>query len=506
MIKLSTKIPRILLTVSLLFFLILPQGSAHALIGDIIKGGASFYGCAVAGKASPFLSEKINDGINKLKGLASRIPGIGKILGAGGSGGSAVPVAVPVYDESLLKTHKSKEYTQDVETRCAAIEILNYLNININGLVRTSGRNGGPAFVRNWRNFQTDSQYRGEGIFRAVLSNTKLCNYFNKDIKDLFGATKKTSLSQNTRTGNLDPYALRANCTMPSNFNLANYQNDFAGNGGWNAWSRMLEPQNNYYGALFGALDETAKQRALEESADLNQVVANKGFTGKSGKDANDSCKTKDANGKCLEYKDIQTPGDTIAESVAASIKSELDIVISADEVNELLSTAVSVLLNRLNNLSDPNEGDYISPNVDLFDPDNFPIPPPDSGSGLTCTDVPSALACVAPNHVDLVGRVKDYLIAQNINISGFCGAFEITKRVAWALQGDGAGVLKTWHSGQCNGFAAGNIAYTDNSGVDILSDEGGDNTPGWGPGPSQNDSGVYYVAPTDPGDPAGSY
>ena len=301
---------------------------------------------------------------------------IAKVLGIGGK--------VPVDDDdtqskvdSFKNTWRSKENAGDIIARCAAREVLNVMVGNVLNVARTSGRDDGPAWVRNWRNFQTDAQYRGEGMFRAVLSNTKLCDYFNDDVKSLFGATQKVSLTgkQNTRINNFDPFALRANCTMPSNFNLTNYQKDFSGNGGWQAWSRMLEPQNNYYGALLGALDEAAKQRTLEESADLNQVTANKGFTGKSGKDASSSCKTKDAKGKCLEYKDIQTPGDIIAESVAASIKSELDIVISADEVNELLSTAVTVLLNRLNNFSNSKEGDYLSPQIGEFNPDNFPLP-----------------------------------------------------------------------------------------------------------------------------------
>ena len=386
--KLSLRILQTILTVGLLFYFALPQNSANALIGDVLKGGTSFTGCVVAGKASPFLSEKINDGIKKLRGLASKIPKIGKFI-SGGSSGSASEGKVPVDDQDAQDLFKSKEYSQDTETRCAAIEILNYLNININGLVRSSGRDGGPIFIRNWRNFQTESQYRGEGIFRAVLSNTTLCDYIDKDIKSLFGITKKIPLDKSikTRTGNADPYALRANCTMPSNFNLTNFQKDFSGNGGWQAFSRMLEPQNNYYGTLFGALGESAKQRALEESSDLNQALANKGLLGKSGKDANDSCLQTDDTGKCLAYKNIQTPGTVIAESIAASINSELNIIVSADEVNELISTAVFVLLNRLNNLSDPNEGDYISPNVDLFDPNNFTTLPPGGNGGGVCSD-----------------------------------------------------------------------------------------------------------------------
>ena len=52
-------------------------------------------------------------------------------------------------------------------------------------------------------------------------------------------------------------------------------------------------------------------------------------------------------------------------------------------------------------------------------------------------------------------------------------------------------------------------IAYPDNSGVDILIGVGPpDNTngPTWQPKPPATEPGVYYVPPTDPGDPVGSY
>ncbi len=141
-------------------------------------------------------------------------------------------------------------------------------------------------------------------------------------------------------------------------------------------------------------------------------------------------------------------------------------------------------------------------------------ITPPDDGTGgsggsdgPTCADLPNSLACKAPNHGDLVGRVKTYVASKNyFGQTGNCAAFEIVKRVAWSLSGEGGGLMATFHSTQCNGFSADVMAYTDNSGADLLGDAGGANNPQWGPMPPTTESGVHYAPATDPGDPTGSY
>ncbi|HEX5430298.1 MAG TPA: hypothetical protein VFX17_04480 [Patescibacteria group bacterium] len=137
------------------------------------------------------------------------------------------------------------------------------------------------------------------------------------------------------------------------------------------------------------------------------------------------------------------------------------------------------------------------------------PVITDSSGSGgdsLDCSQAPNSLACSAPDHSDLVARVKAYLVAKGVGLSGNCGAFEITKRVAWALRSEGAGLMVTFHSSQCNGYASDIVAYNDNSGVDILGDTGGANNPQWSPEAPTSESGVYYAPPSDPGDPVGSY
>lgn len=340
---LKTCFPLFLTTLIVIGFLFFPFSTTEAV-------GIKFVSCTTGGILATQFQGQIEDNLKK---LGTKI-GLGFLFGS-----SATADKVPVIDEKFISAWTKKESRADILARCGAREIFNAMSKGIVDNARTAGRNGGPTFVQNWRNFQTDAQYRGEGIFRAVLSNTKLCDYFDKDIKDLFGATKQTVPPKNTRTDNFDPYALRANCTMPSNFNLTNYQKDFAGNGGWQAFSRMLEPQNNYYGTLFASLDEAAKQRALEESSDLNQAIANKGFTGKSGNNASDSCLKADEAGKCLEYKNIKTPGTVISDSVAATFQQELAWITNVDELSEVISAATEVLLKRLFDFSDPNEGDY---------------------------------------------------------------------------------------------------------------------------------------------------
>ena len=454
------------LFVTVFGLLLYPSHDARAVVG------VKFISCAAGGLLAPWLSNQINTGIDN---LLFRIPALDRFLsGAGGVLGGDVPVA----DKNFLGAWTNKTLRADILARCTAREIFNAMSKGIVDNARTAGRSGGPAFVRNWRNFQTDAQYRGEGIFRAMLSNTKLCDYFEKDIKGLFGADKKLkSLSQNLRVGNFDPFKLRANCTMPSNFNLANYQKDFAGNGGWKAWSRMLEPQNNYYGALFGSLDEAAAQRNLEQSADLNQVIANKGFTGRSGKGFNDSCKTKDENGKCLEYKDIKTPGTVISDSVAATIQQELAWITNVHSIGEIISAATEVLLNRLTDLSNPNEGDYTVYNGPQISnsPTEEPVASP-----------PADALIQHPNQSSVVAAAKDKLIGEGMIFSKSSpecpDRFAIIKRAVQKL-GGGAGFLDKPRGNNCEGKAADIVALPDGYAYNVLDKTASDgNGPIWSP------------------------
>lgn len=267
-----------------------------------------------------------------------------------------------------------KEYSLDPLARLVARTLLNAAISGIIDKIQTGGRDGGVAFVQNWRNFQTDAQYRGENVFRSMLASATLCDYTSESIKNLFAAnTKIPSLGQNLRTGNFDSFALRSNCTMPANFNLANYRENFSENGGWAAWSRMLEPQNNYYGLLFGSLDEASKQRALEQSGDMGEALSGNGYTSIRGGDGG-GCAGRGPDAKCVFMGQIFTPGDLLGRSAASTIDSDLGWLTSSDEIGEVIVALGTALTNRLANLalSKPSDDYKNAPKADTSNSDGY--------------------------------------------------------------------------------------------------------------------------------------
>lgn len=123
--------------------------------------------------------------------------------------------------------------------------------------------------------------------------------------------------------------------------------------------------------------------------------------------------------------------------------------------------------------------------------------------SYLTLLFLLFTLPATAQDHRDVVVRVKAELVARNIDITGPCGAFKITKRVAWVLRAEQAGLLDKPGGNQCEGFATDVVAYPSGQIFDILSDGGTENGPAW------QDKGIEdrdrYRPAVDPGDVAGT-
>jgi hypothetical protein len=99
-----------------------------------------------------------------------------------------------------------------------------------------------------------------------------------------------------------------------------------------------------------------------------------------------------------------------------------------------------------------------------------------------------------------LVAVIKQRLEDRGLNLSGPDGAFEITRRVAWELRDQGAGVLSKTTGNNAHGFAVDIVCFRDGTYADCLVDAGGANTPAW-----QINGGVIdvsrWTAPSDPGD-----
>lgn len=101
---------------------------------------------------------------------------------------------------------------------------------------------------------------------------------------------------------------------------------------------------------------------------------------------------------------------------------------------------------------------------------------------------------------LDNVINVKNALEARGVSLSGPCGAFQITKRVAWQLRDQGAGLLSKPNGNNCEGFATDYVVFKNGPAFDILGDGGNANIPQWA---QDNDASLLarWVAPVDPGD-----
>jgi len=112
--------------------------------------------------------------------------------------------------------------------------------------------------------------------------------------------------------------------------------------------------------------------------------------------------------------------------------------------------------------------------------------------------------------HADVVARVKATLVARQVDLSGPCGAFQITRRVAWDLRSESAGLLAKPTGNNCQGFATDIVVYPNGVHYDVIGDAGGANTPQWGLVADPSTGGALLVdparwrAPSDPGDAGG--
>lgn len=109
--------------------------------------------------------------------------------------------------------------------------------------------------------------------------------------------------------------------------------------------------------------------------------------------------------------------------------------------------------------------------------------------------------AAPAVAQVDVVAHVKADLQLRGVNLSGTCGAFEITKRVAWTLRAAGWGIIAKPGGDNCSGYGGDKLVSSTGRFVDILIDQGGANTPAWQERAASADELAARVDPMDPGD-----
>ncbi len=281
---------------------------------------------------------------------------------------------VPIYTArgAALILWVVKEFGLDLVARAIARKLLTSLEKGIIESINNIGLEGGqkaPGFVQNWKKFLADAQKIGVNQFRTQLNYTIQKGILCDDLKgplalafqvsnvpfvDIGASDKNAELQQ----GSLTPYQTKIKCTIPNNVR-AQFKKDFAKGGGWETWSRLVEPQNNIAGALAISLEELAKQSASQENARQSEVVAGKGYAG-----AQSSCRGFGANAQCTFLGKTVTPGDMLSTAGSQWIHNNAEWLVSADELSEVLVNIINAALNKLGNYV---TGGYVDNITDLI-------------------------------------------------------------------------------------------------------------------------------------------
>lgn len=111
------------------------------------------------------------------------------------------------------------------------------------------------------------------------------------------------------------------------------------------------------------------------------------------------------------------------------------------------------------------------------------PATPPDAHPPATPPDEAGPAPRMMPEYV---AAVKAQCEAAGIDLTGPCGAFQITKRVAWGLRGAGIGLVSKPGGNNCDGYSVDFLCWQNGDGVDILFDAGNANAPQWAARPNE--------------------
>lgn len=102
---------------------------------------------------------------------------------------------------------------------------------------------------------------------------------------------------------------------------------------------------------------------------------------------------------------------------------------------------------------------------------------------------------------VDVVTNQKANCVARGISLVGDDGAFQINKRVAWALRESGIGLLEKLTGANSGGYATDVLVYKTGVWVDVLINAGTSNTPAWQIHAADPALALRWKEPIDPGD-----
>lgn len=222
-----------------------------------------------------------------------------------------------------------------------AVNIL--INEFQNQVVNWIAGNGNPKFITDWNGFLSDVANKaiGQTIYSIL---PQACTGL--------GPLLRISLLPVPRADT----GVQCTLSQISN-NLDNFLNRFrngswyvlGGYNSWNAYANVIQPNNNYFGALIVAQDRATLEAMNAQKAADSEAIASKGFL--SIKKCTRYALDEDNNPTTTcepGYEVNTTPGTVVGETLTTSLGWKGNEIISTDRFESLVSAIVNASINRI--------------------------------------------------------------------------------------------------------------------------------------------------------------
>jgi len=206
-----------------------------------------------------------------------------------------------------------------------------------------TGFQGQPVFITDFERFFTDAALNASGVY--------LEHYLDPDIYELLcepwrRAVYDQLIKMRRVSADLDNRQTYPRCTLATIINNAEgygaFLKDFR-NGGWDAWfSIFSDPTNHPAGLYLSTLDSMDEKEAEAAEKAKTETLTGQGFISLA------DCAKLSPSGNFCEVFEIKSPGKWIENQVGEWTTTDLASLELADELDELISAFIGVLLNSL--------------------------------------------------------------------------------------------------------------------------------------------------------------
>lgn len=227
------------------------------------------------------------------------------------------------------------------------------------GAGKTSDTNE-PFFMADWKKELLDIADIASARFVNELNLTALCAPIRVSLDTMFNIGLGT-------TGRLFGYREYAACTVG---NIIDNVEEFWENPsiqvyGWDTWTALMQPQNNIFGSIINALQKEEEILDEETQAKEKEIEAGQGAKNETicNETDTEACKKRcsevgppspDCLTNCEKYtidtclqKTVKNFGANIKTSIDNALGKDMQRIINADEITELVGIFFSAILNK---------------------------------------------------------------------------------------------------------------------------------------------------------------